>query len=201
MSLDPGIHRRPVPLARAYRLLNHGPTVLVSTRHDGRDNVMAAAWNMPLDFDPPKVAVVIDRSTFTRRLIEASGRFALNVPPRALVDASFAAGSLGGATLDDKFAACALRSFDAQVLDLPLVEGCVAWLECEVIAEPHVQQAHDLFVARVVAAQADERVFSDGRWHFDASTDALRTLHHLGAGAFLASGEPVQARPVGPTPD
>lgn len=36
--------RRPVPLAKAYRLLNHGPTVLVSAAHGGKRNVMAAAW-------------------------------------------------------------------------------------------------------------------------------------------------------------
>ena len=57
-----------VPLPKAYRLLNHGPTVLVSSAHGGRRNVMAAAWNMPLDFDPPKVAVVIDKSTLTREI-------------------------------------------------------------------------------------------------------------------------------------
>jgi len=41
---------QPVPLAKACRLLNHGPTVLVSAAHGGPRNVMAAAWNMPLDF-------------------------------------------------------------------------------------------------------------------------------------------------------
>jgi len=45
--------RRPVPLEKAYRLMNHGPTVLVSSRHGEAMNVMAAAWSMPLDFDPP----------------------------------------------------------------------------------------------------------------------------------------------------
>eukprot|EP01031_Cornospumella_fuschlensis_P053453 gene53453-65292_t len=44
----------PVPLDKAYRLLNHGPTVLVSSAHAGEHNVMAAAWSMPLDFSPPK---------------------------------------------------------------------------------------------------------------------------------------------------
>ena len=72
--------RVPVPLAKAYRLMNHGPTVLVSSRHGDAVNMMAAAWSMPLDFQPPKVAVVLDKSTLTRRMVEASGEFALNVP-------------------------------------------------------------------------------------------------------------------------
>ena len=70
-------HIAPVDLAKAYRLLNHGPTVLVSARHAGEDNVMAAAWACVLDFSPPKVTVVLDKATRTRQLIEASGRFAL----------------------------------------------------------------------------------------------------------------------------
>ncbi|WP_277620461.1 flavin reductase family protein [Chromobacterium sphagni] len=72
-----------VELAKAYRLLNHGPTVLVSSAAGGRQNVMAAAWAMPLDFDPPKVLVVIDKSTYSRELIEVSGEFILNIPCRA----------------------------------------------------------------------------------------------------------------------
>ena len=72
-----------VPLAQAYRLTNHGPTILVSAAHGNQRNLMAAAWNMPLDFDPPKIAVVIDKRTYTRELIEAAGSFAINVPCRA----------------------------------------------------------------------------------------------------------------------
>ena len=66
-----------VPLPKAYLLLNHGPTVLVSSALGDRRNVMAAAWSMPLDFSPPKVAVVIDKATLTRELVEASGEFVL----------------------------------------------------------------------------------------------------------------------------
>ncbi|TWB38748.1 flavin reductase family protein [Nitrospirillum viridazoti] len=68
---------QPVDLAKAYRLLNHGPTVLVSAHHGGTDNVMAAAWACPLDFDPPKVTLVLDKATATRALVEGSGAFAL----------------------------------------------------------------------------------------------------------------------------
>jgi flavin reductase (DIM6/NTAB) family NADH-FMN oxidoreductase RutF len=90
------IHRRPVPLAKAYRLLNHGPTVLVSAAHGGQRNIMAAAWAMPVDFDPPKVAVVLDESTWTRTLLEGAGTFALQVPTRAQVDLTDALGNSSG---------------------------------------------------------------------------------------------------------
>lgn len=126
--------RTPVEIGKAYRLLNHGPTVLVSTAHGTQRNIMAAAWNMPLDFDPPKVAIVIDKNTYTRQLIEASGQFAINVPSRAQAELVVKMGSSSGRELlgkdhDTKFAAFDLPTFPASRIEAPLLEGCVAWLE------------------------------------------------------------------------
>lgn len=187
--------RLPVPLPQAYRLMNHGPTVLVSAAHGGLRNLMAAAWAMPLDFDPPKVAVVIDKSSFTRGLVEGSGCFALNLPCAAQADLAFTVGNTHGGPegVGDKFARHAIAHFEGTTPGLPLVAGCVAWLECRLLPQPALQQAHDLFLGEVVAAQADARVFSNGRWHFDAHP-ALRTLHHVAGGHFLLPGDGVQGR-------
>jgi flavin reductase (DIM6/NTAB) family NADH-FMN oxidoreductase RutF len=189
ISIDPEI---------SYRLLNHGPTVLVTTAHDGQRNIMAAAWNMPLDFDPPKIAIVIDKNTYTRQLIEASGSFAINVPCRALAEMTVRVGSSSGRELlgkpqADKFAAFDIPTFAASKIAAPLVEGCVAWLECKVIPEPHIQDTYDLFLGEVVAAWADERVFSNGRWHFEGHDD-LRTIHHVAGGAFMTVSDTFQVK-------
>ncbi len=194
------MHRQPVPLAKAYRLLNHGPTVLVSAAHGGQRNIMAAAWAMPLDFDPPKVAVVLDKSTWTRALLEAAGSFALQVPTRAQLDLTDALGNSAGREIveregRDKFAAYGLSTFQGSAVDAPLLEGCAAWLECRLLPEPPIQQRYDLFLGEVVAAQADARVFSGGRWHFEGH-DALRTLHHVAGGHFIVDGEAVDAKPL-----
>uniref|UniRef100_UPI0030DA9A9B hypothetical protein n=1 Tax=Pseudomonas sp. EA_5y_Pfl2_R50 TaxID=3088691 RepID=UPI0030DA9A9B len=45
----------------------------------------------------------------------------------------------------------------------------------------------------VIAAHADERVFSDGRWHFEGH-DGLRTLHHVAGGDFLKIGDAVDGK-------
>ncbi|AOF82872.1 flavin reductase like domain protein [Methyloversatilis sp. RAC08] len=177
----------PVELAKSYRLLNHGPTVLVSSAHGARRNVMAAAWCMPLDFDPPKLLVVIDKSTFTRELIEASGEFVINVPTQAQRALAVAVGSDSGRERD-KFTALDITTFAGDRVAAPLIEGCVAWLECRVVPEAHNQNRYDLFIGEVVAAHADSRVFSAGRWHFGPEHDALRTIHHVAGGAFFVTG-------------
>jgi flavin reductase (DIM6/NTAB) family NADH-FMN oxidoreductase RutF len=178
-----------VPLPKAYLLLNHGPTVLVSSAHGERRNVMAAAWNMALDFDPPKVAVVIDKATLTRDLIEASGDFVLNVPARAQAALTLAAGSESGRGMD-KIVKVGAGTTAASRVGAPLIDGCLAWLECRVIPEPHIQKTYDLFLGEVVAAWADPEVFSNGRWHFPDSD--RRSIHYLAGGSFFATGEPFE---------
>ena len=196
--------RTPVDLAHASRLINHGPTVLVTSAHGGRRNVMAAAWSMPVEFTPPRVAVEIDKSTFTCALVRDSGVFALSIPGRALADLTFTVGSVGARDLgdgtppNDKFTRYGIETFAGEVLGLPLVAGCVAWLECRVIPEAHVQQAYDTWYAEVVSAQADPRVFANGRWSFREDNAALHTLHHLGAGHFAPAGASIAARVLDP---
>jgi len=184
---------RSVDLAHASRLVNHGPTVLVTSAHGGRRNVMAAAWSMPVEFTPPRIAVVIDKSTFTRELVLASGAFGLCIPGRALADFTYTAGSVSGREFD-KFARLAVQALDGPALGLPLVAGSVAWLECRRIPEPHAEQAYDTFFGEVVAAAADERVFAHGRWSFRDDNRELHTLHHLGGGVFAWPSDSVRAR-------
>lgn len=178
-----------VRLNKAYLLLNHGPVVLISACHNGKQNIMAAAWNMPLDFDPPKITIVIDKSAYTRELIEASGTFTLSVPCVAQIDTVRKVGTTAGRDLKDtdKFELYGLETFAAKEIDAPLLKGCVAWLVCKLIPELHNQNTYDLFIAEVVAAYADERVFTDGHWHFEGHDD-LRTIHHIAGGAFFATG-------------
>lgn len=193
-SADP--HFQPVGLDKAYRLLNHGPTVLVSAAHGAERNVMAAAWACALDFTPPKVTVVLDKATRTRALVEASGRFALQLPTVPIAALTVELGSISALQQPDKLAQSGVQLFDAPGQQTPLVAGCAAWLECRLVPEPHNQQSYDLFIGEVTGAWADDRVFRDGHWHFETAPTELRTLHYVAGGHFYAIGEAIDV----PTP-
>ena len=182
-----------VDLAKCYRLLNHGPTVLVSSAHAGQQNVMAAAWAMPLDFDPPKVLVVIDKATHTRQLMEASGEFVLNLPCQAQAAQVLQAGSCSGKEVD-KFQASGLQALPGDKVAAPHVAGCIAYLECRIISEPHNQQQYDLFIGQVVAARADPDVWHDGHWQFE-DHDEKRSLHYIAGGNFFSIGQQFSVAP------
>ena len=68
----------------------------------------------------------------------------------------------------------------------------VGFLECRVLPNLRNQQVYDLCIGEVVAAWADPRVFSDGRWHFEDAPDALRILHFVAGGQRYVTGEPLQ---------
>ena len=186
-------HLAPVPLDKAYRLINHGPTVLVSARHQGVDDVMTAAWACALDFAPPRLTVVVDKSSYTRTLLEGSGRFVVQVPTVAQLAQAYAVGTRSLAIDPDKLAHAGVTFFALDGHDLPFVEGCAGWLACRLLPEPHNQSTYDLFIGEVTGAWADTRVFADGHWHFETADPRWRSLHHVAGGQFYTIGEPVAA--------
>ncbi len=184
----------PVDLKKASRLIHHGPTVLVSAHHGGVDNVMAVGWACALDFDPPKLTVVLDKITRTRQLVEQSGLFVVQVPTVAQLHLTYEVGTRSLFTQPDKLARSGVELFHMDAFGpLPFVAGCSAWLACKLIAEPHNQNTYDLFIAEIVGAWADSRVFQNGRWCFETAAPELRSLHHIAGGRFYATGEALDA--------
>ncbi len=186
--------RSSVPLKDAYRLINHGPTTLVTTCEvDGsKPNVMAAAWAMPIDFEPARVAIVVARGTLTRTLLETTRELVLNLPTVAQLDATFAVGSLSGRDVA-KWTTYGLEMEKATRVRPPLVKGCAGWLECVLMDEEPVRERYDLVLCEVVAAWADDAVYFGREWHFEKRPE-MRTLHHLARGTFFATGERLEAK-------
>ena len=174
-----------------HRLLNHGPVTLVSVAHEGRRNVMAAAWVMPLDFEPPKFLAVIAADTFTRELLAASRQCVLHAPTSAQTDLVYAVGTHSGRD-EDKFAKHGIATTEARTVSAPLLDGCAAWIECKVIDEPGIAERYDLFILEATCAWADDALFQSGRWKF--TPGGPRTIHHEAGGRCFATGETIEAR-------
>jgi flavin reductase (DIM6/NTAB) family NADH-FMN oxidoreductase RutF len=99
-------------------------------------------------------------------------------------------GDCSGRDVDKAATVTGLSYSPASLVSAPLVDGCVAWMECRVLREPHIEKTYDLFIGVVVAAWADDRVFRDGRWNFEGHDD-LRTLHHVAGGNYFLPGASV----------
>ncbi|STP20026.1 flavin reductase-like protein [Escherichia coli] len=140
----------PVELHHASRLLNHGPTVMITSfdEQSQRRNIMAAAWSMPVEFEPPRVAIVVDKSTWTRELIERNGKFGIVIPGVAATNWTWAVGSVSGRE-EDKFNCYGIPVVRGPVLGLPLVEEkCLAWMECRLLPATSAQENTIRYLAK-----------------------------------------------------
>lgn len=177
-----------VSLRRVTRLLNPGPVVLLTARYRDRINVMPAAWVVPLSAQPPLVGVAIHPARFTHDLVRRGEQFALNVPGRRLAEAVARLGSVSGHDVDDKFALAGLTPADPRAIDTPLIEECLAWLECAVVDAFEVGD-HTLFVGEVLVAQAEEDAF-DETWLL--TDEEVKPVHHLGGGLYAVLEKPIE---------
>ena len=83
-----------VPLEKAYRLLNVGGTGMISAEYQGDTDLMPATWVGALDIFPFKATAVIDKSHYTRPLIEKSGYFAISLPTIGIIEETMYLGSV-----------------------------------------------------------------------------------------------------------
>jgi flavin reductase (DIM6/NTAB) family NADH-FMN oxidoreductase RutF len=170
------------------RLLEPGPLVLVTSMHRAQHNVMTAGWLVTLGLDPPRLGVAIHPSRLTHELIGKSEMFGLSVPSLDLLNAVHRCGTETGRDRD-KFLSVGLTPVDALEIEAPLVEECVAHLECGLVQRLTLSD-HDLFVGEVLVASAVEEIFSD-RWEIQEGSELL---HHVGGDLYVGASKPYRAR-------
>jgi flavin reductase (DIM6/NTAB) family NADH-FMN oxidoreductase RutF len=171
------------------RLLASGPVVLVTTSWHGVANVMPVAWSMPLSHEPPLVGIAVHPSRHTYDMIRFSEEFALNFPGRRLMNHVQYLGMVSGRDVQ-KLDVTKLPTFKAQRVDAPLLEGCLAWVECAVEEVLRLGD-HHLFVGKVLAAQAEREAFEEA-WLL--ADDDFKPLHYLGGDLYAILGERQQAK-------
>ncbi len=107
---------------------------------------------------PPLVGAVIHPHRHTADMIRFSEEFALNIPgPSLLKQAHFLSTQSGLNT--NKIEASGIETFPAQRIEAPLIEGCLAWIECGLQDVIPIGD-HTLFVGRVVRVQALDEAYA-----------------------------------------
>jgi flavin reductase (DIM6/NTAB) family NADH-FMN oxidoreductase RutF len=131
------------------------PVTLIGSSREGKDNVMTACWVVPSSSRPPLVSIFISNTHLTRENISHSREFVVNVLARDQVGVSETCGTVSGRKVD-KYAEAGLKTRKADQVSVPLVEGCLANLECRVVAQYEVGD-HTLFVGEIVAAHDGDK--------------------------------------------
>jgi flavin reductase (DIM6/NTAB) family NADH-FMN oxidoreductase RutF len=102
-----------------------------------------------LSLDPPLVLICIERDTYSHRVLEEAGVFAVNILAAGQEDLSRFFSSATRPEGPDAFRGIAHRS---GALGAPLLRGCLGSLECRLMAQ-YPGGDHTIFVALVEFAE------------------------------------------------
>lgn len=174
---------------KSYRILGIGATTLVGAAHNCDVDYMAAAWAGVCDYD--KGYAVIAGDHYTRKLIAQSGRFILCYPTVSIVDQVMKLGSISKNDDPDKLEHAQVELIKYDGFNIPLVKGCAAYLEYEVIQDQYSDNPYEMVFGKCVKVVSDSQVYHDNHWDFDNAPDKLRTLHYVAGGHFFAIGKEI----------
>lgn len=177
------------------------PAVLVSCGAVPEEyNLLTVAWTGTVCSDPPMCYISVRPERHSYAIIRRTGEFVINLTTRSLARATDWCGVRSGRDYD-KFREMGLTPLPAGEVAAPILAESPVNIECRV-RQVIPLGTHDMFLAEVVAVQADERYIdpATGKFHFEES-DPIVYSH----GEYFALGEAlgrfgwsVRRKPAGP---
>ena len=126
------------------RLFTYG-LYAITAKHGDEVSAMTANWIVQSSFEPPMLALAVEADSHSRQVIEASGKFAVNIYETGQREL---AGQLGRtwAKRPEKFNSLPTRPSPSGI---PLLESALGWVECKIVGSLPSGD-HFVFVAEVV---------------------------------------------------
>ncbi len=162
---------RELELSRAFTLMEPGPVVLVTTRTGSKSNIMTISWTMVMDFTPV-FAITTGAWNYSFAALRKTKECVIAIPTVDMLDTVVGIGTCSGADTD-KFARFKLTAMPGKIVKAPLIEECLANIECKVA---DIVTKHSIVVLEAVAA------------HIDPKRKEKRMLHAVGDGTFVVDG-------------
>ena len=135
------------------------PVTLVGATTAGRANFLAVGWVMRVNWQPPLLAVALNKAHFTPKGIREHRTFSVNFPGADLMEKADYCGLVSGHKVDKSGL---FRVFFGELETAPLIEECPLGLECRLYQVVELP-ANDLFIGEIVAAYADEDCLTAGQ--------------------------------------
>ena len=136
------------------------PAVLISVGDiDGESNIFTVAWTGTICSDPPMVSVSVRKQRHSYEMMKQSGEFVINLTTKDLAFATDYCGVKSGKDVD-KWKACGLTKLKSTEVKCPSVAESPVSIECKV-TEIKELGTHDMFIARVVAVNVDDKYMND----------------------------------------
>ena len=155
-------------------------TLITCQGKDGKPNALAIAWIVPVSVDPPMLVFAVTKERHSYKLIEETREFVVNIAGFEMAHQVLYCGRKSGREVD-KFKETGLTAGKAKKVSVPIINECVAHLECRV--EDIIPKGdHVLVVGQVLAAYTRGEAF---KGLYDLQR--FKPLLHLGDDVFTTT--------------
>ncbi len=137
------------------------PAVMVSTADQkGNDNIITVAWTGTVCTNPAMLYISVRPQRYSYALLRDSGEFVVNLTTEKLARVTDWCGVRSGRDVD-KWKETGLTRGKAEKLKFaPVIAECPVNIECQV-REVKELGSHHMFLAEVLAVQADEKYMKE----------------------------------------
>ncbi|MDR1367344.1 MAG: flavin reductase family protein [Candidatus Accumulibacter sp.] len=170
---------REFPLNRAFTWFESGPVLLIGTSWKGKPNAMTISCHMSMGFTP-LLGCMLGPWNHTYEILRNTRKCVVSVPGADLMEIAVDIGNCSGESMD-KFAHFGLTYRPGEETGAPMIEECLASLECKVIKIPPRGGPY-MFILEGIRA-----------WH-NPDRREKRTFHARGDGFFIIDGETLNLR-------
>ena len=166
-------------LSRCLLFIEPGPVVLVSSYNleTQQPNLMTISWTIALDFNH-HIALCTGPWNYSFDLIMKTKECVVAIPPASMAETVVKIGDISGKDCD-KFEKFGIKQLEAEKTDAPLIDGCVANLECKVV---DFVKKYGLIILEVVNVWENEELKDE------------KLFHAYGDGKFVKDGEKMDLR-------
>lgn len=117
---------------KAFTFIEPGPVTLVTANDGSGDSLMVISWTMAVDFEKNcHIALSSGPWNSTFKVMMETGECVISVPPADMVESIVHMGVESSREID-KFAKYNLTRQRSETVSAPLIQECIASLECRV---------------------------------------------------------------------
>lgn len=153
------------------------PAVMVSLGNNPKEyNIITVSWTGTINSDPPMCYISVRPGRHSYEILKRNMEFVINLTTRDLAYAADWCGVKSGKDFN-KFNEMKLKPEKAQIVQAPLIKESPINIECKV-KQIIPLGTHDMFIAEVVAVNAEENLINEETGAFELNRAGLISYAH-----------------------
>jgi flavin reductase (DIM6/NTAB) family NADH-FMN oxidoreductase RutF len=148
-------------------------TVLVGATVDGKPNFLTVVWFSMVNFEPPTIAVVLNKEHYTNKGINDNREFSVNFPSSEMIEAVDYCSVVSGFEKDKSKL---FNTYYGTLKTAPLIKECPIAVSC-MLTKKVALSTHELFIGEIIETRSKEKYLTNGVLDITKIDPVLYTMY------------------------